>query len=1652
MLALAMYAACNAVAVTVSDTQDIRRQDVAEQDVRMQTFTERAGDVQRELIRIWSEVLDVPASRIGAEDHFFSLGGNSLLLARVMSAVNARFFAGHPDEGLAITDFLTHGTVSALSAHIVSELGVRHTPQRATESPTESCIAIVGMACRFPGAPDVATFWRNVREGVESITSLPGQPDPEEDHDTAGRRRKVRAVSFVEGVQLFDADYFGMTTREAALLSPEQRLLIECSEEALQDAGYGVRASGRNIGVFIGTGLSSYLLEHVAGTASDFESAHGMALLASNTCAASRIAYLLDLTGPAVTLDTACSSSLVAVHTACRALLDGECEMALAGGATVRRFAARGYYAEEGGILSPDGHCRPFDEAARGTVGASGGGVILLKRLSAAIADGDCIRAIIRGTAVNNDGGSRAGYTAPSVAGQADAIRRALAVAKVEPADIQYLETHGTGTALGDLIEIAALKEVFSSAGAARSECTLGTLKANVGHLEAAAGIAGLMKVALALEHREMPPAIHFRNPAPALGLDKTTFTFNRHLKSWPATRTPRRAGVSSFGIGGTNAHAILEEPVRAPRTSSRRPAQLLVLSARTGDALRDSCRRLARRFETDPHLSLADTAYTLQIGRAAHHVRDFVVASSPEEAVRELESRGRAEAPIPHARGGENPPVVFMFPGQGSQFPHMLEDVYASEPVYRAHLDRCSQLLRPHIGKELLDVLAAPAEALAQTVWCQPALFAVEYSLAQLWQSWGVKPSVMIGHSLGEYVAACLAGVFTLEDALQVVAARGRLVQATPVGRMLAVRMSAKEVTPFLRFGCSLACVNGPTSCVLSGPPAAMESVQSAFAEAGVKYVELASCRAFHSSAMDEILDEFATVLRRVRWGEAHVPYISNLTGAVVKGDAASSPQYWVSHLRETVNFAAGLQRAFEGEPRILLEVGPGQVLTGLAQAMPGSDRHTIVPSARRASDESGDARHLMRAAGRLWQRGLSLDWRAFNAGEKVRRVSLPAYPFERQRHWIEPAAAMPDRPVARRRAPLAKWFHVPVWKERPRLPSSMPRVIDRDGMAGACCLLIEGGTELEQALARRLAGLGARLISVSMSNRFSSDADRYTIDPRDEEGFTKVISDLEAQGLAVTSVVHAGEASASSGSLQAPDQGRLLKGVCSVLDLCKALTCERRRPVTITLLTHSAHALSASETPDPCGAMLAAVAGVISTEFPEIACRSVDFMRAGTDEDGKPPAWLEALVDEIVAPADDTLIVLRGRDRWVRTFESLPLPPPPAQNALLRARGVYLVTGGLGGIGRTIAEFLGRALQARLILVGRRTFPDRGEWSRWLETQDPAHPTCETIRAIQALERAGAECLIMSADVSCPGDMERVAAQVRSRFGELHGVVHAAGIAGGGAVFLKTREALSQVLAPKVMGTWALHEACRHFQPDFFLCCSSLASVVSLAGRYDYSAANAYQDAFCRAHDGRTSTRFIAVNWDAWDNVGMAAQTRVPTHMKRQWGRELTEGISPEEGVEVFQRVLAHPRPQWLIDARGLLRTGISDGSRAEHSAEYGGQQADCSSMQPGRTAAKSEVASHASESGVRDELAGIWKELLGIGACQDDDDFFTLGGDSLLAVELRTRLEQQFARSVSLRALLRDPTLAAMAKVIEGTAEQAETNGARAEERRV
>ncbi|HEX6373718.1 MAG TPA: amino acid adenylation domain-containing protein [Longimicrobium sp.] len=1004
------------------------------------------GETEARIAALCGQVLGV--EQVGLDENFFDLGASSLLLM----GLHERLRRELPGAELALLDLFRHPTVRALAAH-AGDGAAPHaaappaeTPSAAPPPPTEGGrgrVAVVGMAGRFPGAPDVPAFWRNLRDGRESITLFTDEELLAAGVDPAllGDPRFVRAAGVLEGIDRFDAGFFGFNALDATVLDPQQRLFLECAWEALEHAGH-VPGDGVQVGVYAGVSRSGYhALLQADGELEELAGRFALHLANDKDSLTTRAAYKLGLEGPAVTVQSACSTSLVAVHMACRSLLGGECDLALAGAAAVRVPQTTGYVYEEGGIASPDGHCRAFDAEARGAVGGSGVGVVVLRRLEDALAAGDTIHAVILGSAINNDGARRVGYTAPGVQGQARVLRAALRAAGVPPETVGYVEAHGTGTELGDPIEVAALTEAYGPREP--GSCALGSVKTNVGHLDSAAGMAGLIKTVLSLRHGEIVPTLHFRRPSPRIDFGRNPFAVATALRPWERGGTPRRAGVSAFGMGGTNAHVVLEEPPAPDPADPGREWRLLAVSARTPEALDAATARLAAHLDEHPGLALGDVAHTLARGRTAFARRRAVVVRRGEDVAAVLRAPPPGRVAEGRAPEGSRT-VAFLFSGLGDQYVGMGRGVYRTEPVFRDAVDRCAALLRPHLdGTDIRDVLYPPgageaaetgeaavdlrqmlgrgapdpaAERLNRTAMAQPAVFVVGYALARLWASWGIVPDAVMGHSLGEYTAACVAGVLPLEDALALVAARARLVEALPGGAMLAVSLDPGSVAPFLEPGAVVAAENAPAMCTVAGTEAAVAGVERRLRQAGHATRRLPTTHAFHSPLVRPAAEALAERVSRMRPAAPRIPLVSTLTGTWMTEAEAADPHYWARHLCEPVRFDAGVATLLADPGRVLLEVGPGQTLgTFVRQRPPAEGRGAplAIASLRHAWEEAADAAYLLGALGRLWTAGVSPDWRGVFSGERRRRVPLPTYPFERTSYWVR------TRPAASRPAP---------------------------------------------------------------------------------------------------------------------------------------------------------------------------------------------------------------------------------------------------------------------------------------------------------------------------------------------------------------------------------------------------------------------------------------------------------------------------------------------------------------------------------------------------------------------------------------------------------------------------------------------------------
>ncbi|MCP4654115.1 MAG: SDR family NAD(P)-dependent oxidoreductase [bacterium] len=1507
-------------------------------------------------------------------------------------------------------------------------------------------VAVIGMACRLPKARNVEEFWRNLCDGVEAITFF-----DDEELEAAGVDRAelddphyVKAAPILDDVELFDASFFDYTPREAEVMDPQQRLFLECAWEALEHSGYGAGLGEGSIGVFAGGKMSTYIF-NIYSNPERMRSLDTLEIGLGNDIAllSMRASYKLDLDGPSYFVQSACSTSLVAVHLACQSLLTDECRMALAGAVAIDVPHKRGYRYQEGSLNSPDGHVRAFDAKAQGTIFGSGLGAVVLKRLEDAVADGDRIYAVIKGSATNNDGAAKANFTAPSVDGEARVILEALVNAEVRPETISYVEAHGTGTHLGDPIEIRALTKAFRAGTEEVAFCALGSVKTNLGHLDAAAGVSALIKTVLALDRRRLPPSLHFEEPNPKIEFAGSPFYVNTALAPWSDESGPRRAGVSSFGFGGTNSHVVLEQAPPARASGESRPRQLLILSAKSESALEAATDRLRDHLAEHPDLDLADVAYTLKLGRRAFRHRRAVVAASCEEAARILEERDPQQVFTRFQKSAETP-VVFLFSGQGAQYVNMARELYLGEPTFRDQVDRCAEILGPHLGLDLRTLLYPPedqaAEAalrLGQTAVAQPALFVVEVALARLWSEWGVRPQAMIGHSIGEYVAACLAEVFSLEDALALVAARGRLMQEMPAGAMLSVALAEEEVRPLLGEELSLAAVNGPGRCVVSGPADAVDALARQLVDKGVQHRSLHTSHAFHSAMMDPVLEPFLEAVRKVRRNPPKIPFISNLTGGWISDEAATDPHYWVEHLRKTVRFSEGLGELLREPERVLLEVGPGNALHTFAREHPiRSTDQAVVHSLPHPNDQRSDLAFLLTAAGRLWLAGVEIDGTGLYAHERRHRLPLPSYPFERRRYWIDPGegtvAAQPGADKLRKQPDVADWFYFPSWKR-----SVKPEAAEAEaGSDRRPWVVLADELGVGTRLVERLQQTGRDAVTVRAGEGFQRQGDgSYTVHAERPEDYDALFRELHSLDRDPGVIVHLWTlTSKAPGDPGVTSFDRMQeRGFYSLIYLARALgnqdTADKLR---IEVISDHLHEVIGGEALSPEKATVLGPCKVIPQEYPNLTCRSID---VEVPEPGTPheAELVDRLIAEIASSPEEPMVAYRGLHRWVRTYEKRKLGDGTQPPGRLRRGGVYLITGGLGGIGLVLAQYLARTVGARLVLVGRSPMPERGEWEAWLESHEQQDATSRKIRSIQELEASGAEVLPASADVADGEQMRQVLTTARERFGVLHGVVHAAGIAGGGLIQLKTPEEVAKVFRPKVLGLLALDALLAEEDLDFLVLFSSISSVLGEFGQVDYCAANLFLDAWAHRRHAERGTFTVAVNWDTWQEVGIAVSTEVPEEMRQLRDEAIRLGISNLEGQEAFGRILAESAGAQVIVCTRDLETAIDqvkEFTQSQILAATGiGQAAGPKHPRP-----QLETDYAAPASATEQTVADLWQEVLGIEQVGRNDNFFDLGGHSLLATQLMSRLRGALHIELPVERLFEAPTVAGLTEHIE------------------
>ncbi|MEH2112706.1 MAG: beta-ketoacyl synthase N-terminal-like domain-containing protein [Nostoc sp.] len=1521
-------------------------------------------------------------------------------------------------------------------------------------------IAIVGISGRFPSANNIDAFWYNLQNGVESISFLSNHElvDLNIEEEILNDPNYVKAAPILDNIEYFDARFFGYSPKEAEIIDPQHRLFMESAWEALENAGYDPETYNGLIGVYAGVSTNSYFFNNIYENIDLLNISNKYSL--NKDFLATNISYKLNLKGPSVGIQTYCSTSLVAIHLACKSLLDEECDIALAGGVTVLVPQKSGYFYEEDGILSPDGHCRAFDAKAQGTVFGSGLGIVVLKRLKDAIADRDYIHAVIKGSAINNDGSLKVSYTAPSVNGQAEVIVEALANAGINADDISYIETHGTGTSAGDPIEIAALTKAFRAFTQRNGFCAIGSVKPNIGHLDTAAGVASLIKTVLALKHKKIPPSLNFEVPNPEIDFANSPFYVNTKLTDWKTNNTPRRAGVSSLGFGGTNAHIILGEAPEIKYFDDSRPWQLLLLSAKTDSALKTATTNLVDYLKQYPEINLANVAHTLKVGRRAFNHRRILVCKSVKDAVKVLETQEQ-ERIFTVCQEHREQPVIFMFSGQGSQYVNMGRELYEIEPTYKKYVDICAEVLQPHLNLDIRHILfpkaeeiAAATQQLQQTAFTQSALFVTEYALAQLLMSWGVHPQAMIGHSIGEYVAAAIAGVFSLEDALAVVAKRGKLMQQLPPGSMLAIPLSASNVQLLLdvetlpKNSLEIAVINSPSSCVVSGTTGAIATLQKQLISQGIEYRLLHTSHGFHSVMMEPILEEFVELLKKVKLHPPRIRFISNVTGSWITDVQATNPTYWSQHLRQTVRFSDGISQLLKQFEGIFLEVGPGRTLSTLTtQHLDKNAKQQVLTSLRHVKEQVLDVSFLLQTLGRLWLFGVEIDWSGFYTHEQRHRLPLPTYPFERERYWIDPkssSASLNKKPATLdRKQDIADWFYIPSWKRSLlfRTSSAQIETVQEEWLF----FVDEYG--VGEKLINLLKNQGKNVITIKPGEYFGQlSVGTYTINPHRREDYDTLFQELITSGKNIQNIAYLWSVNELENR-----QSREYLEFSSLLFLTQSLGRLRisNNHLQLLVISNNTQEVNGNEKLEAKKAAILGLCKVIPQEYPNINCRCIDVdlkNRQNTDNrESYDNIIIDQLLSELTAVSSDLVVAYRDSYRWVQTFEPIRLESTVQEKIPLKKQAVYLFPGGLESIEVVIAEYLATTLQAKLIFIENLDFPEKDNFSYWLETHTQQDEVSCKIQNFLALEKSATQVLVIRVDTT--DDKQIHQSLSFNNLGQINGVIYSGGI-NRENLFCSIPE-IDNIESKELFNfqlnqITILEKILQNINLDFCIIFSSLSSILGGFGLGLYSAANHFIDTFTNRHNQNSSLPWYIINWDKLQ-IDTAQDQKI---LEQISGADST--INSKEIVEVFKRIFTLEKGTQIVvstvDIKSRNDYLLNLGSLADSKSF---NQLELSSRYSRPNLSNAYVAP---SNEFEKQITVIWQEVLRLTEVGIYDNFYELGGDSLIATQLVSRLRSKFPVYLPLRDLLLQAMIPAkqaemieelmLAKIEELSEEEAET----------
>ena len=1567
---------------------------------------------------------------IDPESNFFDLGLHSMLLVNIAQALNRVL-----SQPISVVDLFEHPTVRTFASFLLkthhiepehkAETGVKPVIVLNHNQPNVSdhAIAVIGMACKVPGADDYRRFWDLILQKQESITFF-----NEEDLESAGisadlyrRNEYVPARGILFDIDKFDATFFGYTPAEARIMDPQHRIFLEQSWSALEDAGYCSTHFSGSIGVYAGMNDSTYLSNHLLQNTqiqADYD-AQQLLLATSTHYLSTKVAYALGLKGPSVTVNTACSTGLVSIAMACNSLITHDCDMALAGAVTIVTPQTSGYLYQELGILSADGHCRVFDEKSQGTVLSNGCGVVVLKRLVDALKDNDNIVGVIKGWALNNDGANKVGFTAPSVEGQMSCVREALLRAQIAATEVEYIEAHGTGTLMGDPIEIASLGKAYEYDAHQKSQyCALGSVKANIGHTDSASGIIGFIKTILVLQNKTFPPQINYVEGNPNISFEHSPYYVNCEARPWETVHKKRTAAVHSLGFGGTNAHVIIQE---APdiKTTQSKSANVFVISAKTEQSLQDNIQALygyilnvMTQRSADKHL--ADLAYTLQIGRHSFKWRTAIACQSFDQLIAVLKSPDQLKKRTLSYSGKTIKRIIFGFTGQGSQYAGMASDMYRQHPYFKQIVDECCIHLVSDLGIDLRLLLFPKTaeetqlanEQLLKTLYTQPALFVIEYALATFLMSFGIQPHAMIGHSIGEYVAATLSGVLSLQDSLKLVAMRAKLMASTQPGVMLVVPLSPTEVSPYLNNDVEIVVYNAPNLHVVAGTKNSILEFETRIKPLlklqDVSCKTLLTSHAFHSQLMDPILAAFYELSLQYALGKPDIPYVSNVTGHWITQKDLADKRYWTDHLRQPVLFSKGIETLDLSEQDVVIEIGPGRVLTQLIQQHRFTS-HPLLLQTLGSSSESHQNSYesFLSMLGTLWLHQIPLDWEPLYTNEIRKRCALPTYAFERQSYWVNP---FEDKSPKHIKYHAHNILYKPVWEQDKKL--GIPGILN-GAITKRCLFLFCDDKDLGLLFLKNVPE-ATDIYIVSSGLQFQRLVGQFIINPLKKGDYSLLLKGIDNH-YDEYDVIHTW----FSAHHLTGDPGSILsKGPYSLLYFTQAFH-ERYsdKKLKALVVTTQMQSVLGSEEIWPVKATILGPCKVIPQEQDNMTFKSIDL---DSRDD-----WTSLLINHLywelahITSSDfKEEFAYRGKYRWIKKLESCDSDIAAGQYQRLKKHGVYIITGGLGGIGLSIAEHLAKHYNANIVLLTRSAFPIKADWQTYVD-QGKDHKHYEKIQRLLAIKKAASTLTVECVAVENVEQLQLVIQSIKKQFHSINGVIHAAGVAGGGVAQFKGIETYEQVLKPKLDGTSNLMACLKEEPLDVVVLMSSITAITGFPGQIDYCSANCVLDAYVNKNDKFHHPVFcVAMNWLAWRDVGMAAESKTLL-----MSLDERNSISAKEGCDIFEKIVNSEFDHVIISKEDL---------NFYVSPQAPSQDSDYKSS---------------SGSNVIEALLILWQHTLGIPSIHIDDDFYELGGHSLLAVSLLSKIRHQFDVKIPSTTLFQVKTIRGLATVIESYKQEQE-----------